>query len=257
MKLSRHTTAVIFSFVFIFSAVFSLKAQIVYTDLSPDKKVEGWDVYVLEIDQNTALDIWYHPGEVVIRSVTNNFEVSVDNQNLPVALEKEVVIDANSTWLALGTSYVMLWNGTTGNWGSKTDKYLPLRFKKDGTWRYMWVKMDVDAQPTYFIVQEYAYNSVAGASIKAGEGEGTAGIKRNEFQSSDVAVYPNPCHGNFTVELKKESRGAELSIVNAQGQMVSKKKMDGLSTVESLPLGIYFLHIKQGNAVQTKQVIVY
>lgn len=258
MTISLRRLPVIYFFALIILCSFRSQAQIIYTDLNPDVKIEGWEVYQLKLDPgiNMTMDIWKHPDEVVVNSLNSNFEVMVDNQGLPVALNSGTVIDVSAAWIK--PSYTALWDGSTGNWNNVQSKYLGLRFKKDNVWHYGWARLEIDAAPSYFILSDYGYNSVADASLKAGEGAGTAGINDAQPQSSFITIYPNPCKGNFSIKSDRSIQNARVEIVNCQGQIVYTG-ISGQSffSIEGLPKGIYLVRIlDQAAILETKRVVV-
>jgi hypothetical protein len=56
-----------------------------------------------------------------------------------------------------------------GPWVGKQDKYLALRIRINGAVHYGWVRMSHSANEERLILTGYAYNSVAGEKIKAGQ----------------------------------------------------------------------------------------
>ena len=66
-------------------------------------------------------------------------------------------------------------------------------------------------------------------------------------------IYPNPAKGQFTIEVEGEFEGTRtISVLDANGRTVLLDKWpEGVnsrtfSTVK-MPLGIYFVHIKEGD----------
>lgn len=64
----------------------------------------------------------------------------------------------------------------------------------------------------------------------------------NEQESPTLSIYPNPSHGEFTVQ-----GTGNLTIVNMLGQTIFQKEIDGESLIQ-LPAGIYVA--KLGNYIQ-------
>lgn len=258
MTTSLHRVFAFFFFTLVSLSSFTSEAQIIYTNLDPDVKVEGWDVYQLKLDAGTNLvmDIWKHPNEVVVNSVNSNFQVMVDNQNLPMALDAGTAIDGSATWMK--PSYTALWDGANGNWNNVKNKYLGLRFKKDNVWQYGWAKLEIDGAPTYFIISEYAYNSAGDAALQAGEGAETTGIKDEQAQASFVTIYPNPSKGNFSIKSGGPLQNSWIEIINCQGQLVQTLTGNQSSfSIDGLSKGIYLVRILNEEAVlEVKRVVV-
>ena len=72
--------------------------------------------------------------------------------------------------------------------------------------------------------------------------------------ASEAIVYPNPCRGNFYVELPDES---EVNIYNMMGQMVLKlEKVSGKQQLQLDKAGLYFVQIRSLSGIETKKIIV-
>ena len=70
------------------------------------------------------------------------------------------------------------------------------------------------------------------------------------------AIYPNPAHGSFTLELAEESH---VSIFNILGQEVMHRdKVSGIQQIclENAPKGLYFIRIQSGNNITVKKLII-
>jgi hypothetical protein len=68
------------------------------------------------------------------------------------------------------------------------------------------------------------------------------------------SIYPNPTHGEFTVELRQTS---EITVFNAMGQQVlSLNEVSGLQHLHLDATGVYFVRISNGNGVKVKKVVV-
>ena len=68
------------------------------------------------------------------------------------------------------------------------------------------------------------------------------------------AIYPNPTSGSFNIELAEESN---ISIFNALGQQIlCLNKANGLQHLHLNEVGVYFVHISNGNGVEVKKVVV-
>lgn len=75
-------------------------------------------------------------------------------------------------------------------------------------------------------------------------GSGTAG----------TSIYPNPTHGDITVELRQTS---QVCVFNAMGQQVlSLYEVSGLQHLHLDTTGVYFVRISNANGVEVKKVVV-
>ena len=67
-------------------------------------------------------------------------------------------------------------------------------------------------------------------------------------------IYPNPTHGDITVELRQTS---QVSVFNAMGQQVlNLNEASGLQRIHLDATGVYFVRISNGNGVELKKVVV-
>lgn len=57
----------------------------------------------------------------------------------------------------------------THNWPGKMDNYIGLKFISNGELHYGWIRIGIPADNQSCIVKDFAYNSVPGIGIKAGE----------------------------------------------------------------------------------------
>ena len=72
--------------------------------------------------------------------------------------------------------------------------------------------------------------------------------------SGTFTLYPNPTHGDFTIELRQTS---QVGVFNAMGQQVlSLNEVSGLHRLHLDATGVYFVRISNANGVEVKKVIV-
>ncbi len=73
--------------------------------------------------------------------------------------------------------------------------------------------------------------------------------------SGSFTIYPNPSNGDFTLMLAEES---EVNVYNVMGQQVmSLNNVSGKQQISlSAPKGLYFVHIRSGNDVHVKPIII-
>ena len=69
-----------------------------------------------------------------------------------------------------------------------------------------------------------------------------------------VTLYPNPTHGDFTIELRQTS---QVSVFNLMGQNVlSLNEVNGLQHLHLDAAGVYFVRISNESGVEVKKVVV-
>jgi endo-1,4-beta-D-glucanase Y len=85
-----------------------------------------------------------------------------------------------------------------------------------------------------------------------------ATLKSENFQKDnfEAMLYPNPSTENFTIMAPFES---EIKIIDAQGKIVVDQKMNSNSiqlNLKNQAAGIYMIHIKNGDRVEVKKLII-
>ena len=76
----------------------------------------------------------------------------------------------------------------------------------------------------------------------------------NEIAENETNIYPNPTHGDFTIELRQSS---QVSVFNLMGQNVlNLSDVNGLQHLHLAATGVYFVRISNANGVEVKKVVV-
>ena len=172
--------------------------KIVYTDLNPDSVIISPSrlLYKLDLDKDGKTDFVFtetasratacrnnasgttYSGHVQGASGTNNaiiFDLSMD---IARPLDSPSVIDASANWTSVSLPnlfYVVITgppaqcNSNSGAWFYSTDKYLGLKFIKNGNTYYGWAKLQYGVTVPSLTLKGYAYNSVPNQSIFAGQ----------------------------------------------------------------------------------------
>lgn len=71
---------------------------------------------------------------------------------------------------------------------------------------------------------------------------------------AEFNIYPNPSNGVFTVNIEGQ---ANITVVNLAGQVVDTRTINGTQTINlDVESGMYFVSVKIGDSVATKQLIV-
>jgi len=72
--------------------------------------------------------------------------------------------------------------------------------------------------------------------------------------SGTFALYPNPTHRDFTIELRQTS---QVNVFNSMGQQIlSLNEASGLQHLHLDAAGIYFVRISNANGVEVKKMVV-
>lgn len=192
-------------------------AQITYHNIEPDTTVNSWDAFQLKPSTVPSNDItiWWHPAPEVVVQTHGNCQVLFDDTSLPSKLEFGDTITTTANWNA--GAYDTLSYGSTGNWTfGANDKYLGFRFKNTtSSWYYGWLMMSVAPGASSFTVSEWAYNSVAGQPIKAGQADATGIVSAKREQ-----IEIRSANGSLQFTGLHAGTNYPISISNTNGQIV-------------------------------------
>lgn len=81
----------------------------------------------------------------------------------------------------------------------------------------------------------------------------------NDNVNQQVAIYPNPTHGEVMVQLNQLESGAELTVINVLGHTIRQIDLQAASSTLSLEgeaKGVYFVRIKNGNQQFTQRIVL-
>jgi hypothetical protein len=160
--------------------------QIIYTDITPDEGGAGVQ-YLLDMDNDGTDDFSIrHFSASSFGGAVNNLFTAPNSSNggilgidssfdYPFALDAGATISSGQTSWLPGNNYYKTMNYNSCNyyssqWCGVTDKYLGLRFQIAGATHYGWARLDVNQDSgSGWLIKDYAYNSVAGEAINAGQ----------------------------------------------------------------------------------------
>lgn len=246
-------------FLFFLAAFLSVKlnGQIIYTDIDPDSTVSASDSeviksYFIDLDNNGTYEFelrHFNPG--------GGHESVELHQNLHTNGNQKVLILSNGHSKVLSESdtvgyYSPQWGldqyGILNTpWYGPGDKYLGFRFKISGNWHYGWARVNMPSDRFSFTIKDYAYNSVPGQSIIAGQA--TSGTEETKYTS--VSVYPNPFCTLTVFQFRSPLNNAELRIFDLNGQKIRIiKNISGYAMTferNGLPAGLYAFQLAKGN----------
>ena len=137
------------------------------------------------------------------------------------------------------------------------------------TAQYVTLTTDLDEAPTTGVSHvKYTFRNVNNVNdslqFNLIYNNPAAGVKELNNSVSRFDVSPNPANEMVNVSFNFKGVGnGELNIVNALGQTLISKNItlnDGKNTVymnvSELPQGVYFVRIKNGEAITTKRLVV-
>lgn len=238
--------------------------QIIYTDVDPDLTNGGGgtaDFIDLDNDGNNDFVLGTTAAAIGLNGVnlTDSWVGSQAAYLYPFAFDIGDTISSGVTgWyggdMNIGTlNYDSCYQGAgNSNWCGVTDKYLGLRFQIAGNTHYGWARLDVTLAADSFTLKDYAYNSVPGAPIDAGQT-----LSVTESQLTDIKITSL----NKTISLLNVPASTEYQIYSMSGKSVINGMIDGgvhVIEANSLANGVYILELRNDNtkAVIRKKLII-
>ena len=208
------------------------------------------------ITTNIPGDGWL-PGETYSISATGThtgvslfgFELTAEN-TLGQKVGTFTITDPGQTKLVTGnTAVTHTSGGTTPSGDSKT-------------WTFDWTAPSSDEGDIVFYA---AFNAANGNGGTSGDliylsqtiaNQNTLGIEDQQWVNM-INIYPNPAVNQIYVAIDKELSGAEVQLLNLNGQIVQKQFITtiGEFDISQLRSAYYFMKIISGNQVYIKKVI--
>jgi hypothetical protein len=136
---------------------------------------------------------------------------------------------------------------TNGYWTSGDSSYIALKFKIGSSiyygWLHVYLQSELIGTNEYQIsltVLDYAYNSVAGQGILAGDNGLPTAIQPIKNSSLQIAVFPNPAADKINLP---DIHLAEIYLFDKNGSLVKEIYNQTSVDVSDLKSGIYYLKI--------------
>jgi hypothetical protein len=154
----------------------------------------------------------------------------------------------------------------TGSWlgGASVDSpmFLGLQFDIAGITFYGWARLSIPTNGTSFTLKDYAYNSVPGEAILAGDvGSITTGITSTALRGMQLS--PNPFSSVLSISLPSGTTGAVLCrVLSLTGQELLTRTVAATSgpsaitlDLASLAPGTYLLELQTGGERMVRKVV--
>lgn len=234
------------------AGVSDVAGQIQYTDVDPDEVLEGTR-FLLDLNgdgitdyeiSNDGVFSGVTPGTTA-RVYTENSQSILGlnaggNYNYPYTLFEGEAIDADATtWITDPNYQTLNWQGcayTNSQWcDGQIDKYMGLRINVDGNQHYGWVRMDIPADASSITIKDYAFNTVPGEGILAGE---ALSAQDNNFEGFVQFVDQN----NILNLQSQSSVIDNVTIYNIAGQSIIQTNLNSLRgtiNLGDLSQGVY------------------
>ncbi|MEI6090609.1 MAG: T9SS type A sorting domain-containing protein [bacterium] len=269
----------------------NLEAEIIYTDLNPDKEITpsagGSQGYSIDFNSDKHIDISFQVDNLVdeykyvnVSGVLRKNQIAGDGDTttkgefFPLCfVENELIGDGQSyKWYndwdlqwehALPITICGYGLNSPGHWaGGLSNRYLGIRFYLNGNYHYGWVAIEIPTTPNACTFKGYAYESEPNKPILAGQQ--VTGIDKDYSNGNNISISPNPATDNILISLPISGLSTySISIFNTAGieiisfteQELSGKYALELSTEKFLP-GIYYCSINSGIIKLFKSFIV-
>ncbi|MFC2129853.1 T9SS type A sorting domain-containing protein [Bacteroidota bacterium] len=243
-----------------------LNAKIVYTDINPDTTIAGtndmpFGTYGMDMNNDGTVDFelkhmnaggtWLQ-AEVYSAHGSNN-EILVGGGSIPYALDKDEEISPGlNTWINTSSgsvnSALMLGN----SWAGNGEHYLAVRFELGGEFYYGWIRMDIPQGEENMTIMDYAYESIAGQSILAGD-MGSTGVEEEKY--GNYNVYTNSGYLFINRTSQHVSGKTILNIYNLNGIKILSEELksnESIIDIEKLSAGLYIAVI-----MDSKEMVSY
>ena len=178
------------------------EAKIIYTKTNQVIGTNG--IYPLDLNHDGIVDFalqeWGYPSR--LDTTTNAFfakealgNAVAGKKFLAAALKKNAEIGPSQQFTRGGYRGEMMASvfmndghtGTIGSWVNVNSRYLGLKFNINGKVHYGWARLSVEVQPLYITatLTGYAYETIPGKGILAGQTTGTDSTAERFSQDSD------------------------------------------------------------------------
>jgi hypothetical protein len=252
------------------AGVADANGQIIYTDINPDFAGHDTTATNLDLDNDGVDDFKFLQvfGPAVVigtfqSHVGHSFLGSDGNgtsYRYAYALNNGDPISAGqSNWFPganFGTLNYDACQGGNGpsHWCGVTDKYLGLRFQIAGNTHYGWARLDVSASGANWTLKDYAYNSVPGQVLNAGDGQ-PVGIEENPLLKVKIAAF------NHSITLYNLPESTDYRLYSVAGKSVLEGKVSGNTHVidaNALANGVYIIELKDNdtNSIIRKKLVL-
>lgn len=242
-----------------------MNAQIVYTDINPDKVIsasasEQFKSYFLDLnnDGNYEFELQhFNPGpgneEVEIKQNSTGVQQLLleTNGHSRVIKFADTIGPASTQW-GLDANAIL-----NSPWYGGGDKYFGIRFKINAQWHYGWARVSIPSDHLSFTIKDYAYNQIPDSYIRAGQTSITGLINYKNDEPSLLSIVPNPLnmHNNIRImnaESIKDLNNAFFILYENTGRKINCLPIINGNQIEisheALQPGYYFYELILNNA---------
>lgn len=260
-------------------------AQVNYTDINPDEVLNATYVgesYSIDFNNDSNIELVIFATKVdttiagsfpttitgVAINTMGNTEIvgqiqTLGTETLLVAdtLNSGDVIDGSLNYVnssspaifpgvGLGAKESML-NQYIGQFSDVGMKYFGVKFEVGANVHYGWVRVSLTANCDQLTIDSYGFEATPSAQILAGDMGGGQTVSINE-NFDNLKLY------TFDSQLFIEDNGqAQVEVYNLIGNKMLSFSNNGksITSIETLPTGIYLVNYTKGNVTQTFKVV--
>ena len=206
-----------------------------------------------DVTSNTAWEMW-DDGTWHAFDESTSWGISVDLSISPIVNDGPLItVTPSSGDIASGGSVVLTALGGTGY------TWTPATGLSDPNSPFV---VASPTETTVYTVMGVGANGCSASANVVVTVDGIAGIK-DEFQTGEISLYPNPSNGIYTLDLNfSDRKNLQLTVSNALGQTVKRDELVDIlgSYHTSLDLtgmsdGVYFLNLTDGNLRYTRKLV--
>lgn len=258
------------------AAAGAANAQVVYTDINPDTVLHDSLIYNLDFDNN---------GQPELRFETVSYQTSSGNINLavvnvlgnannavlgslysssypfPFSMNNgDSISSTNTNWQAQtmnnGIQYLGAVYGTYtfANWLGVNDKYLGVRFRIGANTHFGWVRLSVTSNADTITIKDYAYQTLPGVGITAGQLVGMPKYSDNQ----NISIFAS--QNTVVIRNTEYNKGGIVRIVNTMGETISETAITEENmriSLDGKASGIYFVEVVRNDERFTKKVYIH
>jgi hypothetical protein len=235
----------------------------------------GYTATFSETVYQNRVTVWCGPaliGNVIAGDYRHNSSAA-GTTYLPYALQTGELINAEFSFQAAGFQLMGMkfqdvsysgsaeeWVLHGGEWGNisaiNNDLFLGVKFKSDEDCaKFGWIRCVAVNSLEQLVIKDYAFESICGQGILAGDTISYVGIENNSIPSSIDIVTNN---NQLAVQLPDAIAHAKMYIVNINGELVVEADLKSGTNNFYLNLvsGIYVVDVSNGVIKEQKKIII-
>jgi len=250
-------------------------AQILYTDVNPDRVLTGTlgtfnsDTMNIDLNNDGTEDFWlevlngtssassYTMRGVRAYPLSNNRVMLSGGYSafFPEVLNSGTPIGPANNWNSVMPWLYLYNSGGFGNWPGKTDNYLGVRIIVSTDTLYGWMRLGLDATSNNLTIKGYAIEDTPNKSIEAGQIFNTT-IKANEI-ADDLQINITKDQLEIRLAADRISEVDQLVVSNILGQQLFRTAKIRQSTKIHIEEKVVIVSITGKSLTYSRKVVVY